>query len=287
MNDGWSPRSHAAFMAMFGALGALLTATPRAAVLAAEFEDRPACVLFSEGVDDARLLDRGWYDGEKFNIARDGARAGSGCIAFHWNKDKSPGFSGSRRQFEPSETIYLRCYMKLSRGWGWTEKPYHPHSMHFMTTENDKWRGPAASRLTVYIEPWNGKLRLAAQDIQNAGAPHGLTQGPLRGGYNGTTYDSQQTLFADDEWHCVEAMFQLNSLDLERDKPNADGVVRAWFDDKLVIDQTKVVLRSTDFPHMKFNQFLLAPYFGPGVLPHEQTLWIDELVVSKNRVGQL
>src|SRR3569623_1776258 len=114
MNDGWSPRSHAAFMAMFGALGALLTATPRAAVLAAEFEDRPACVLFSEGVDDARLLDRGWYDGEKFNIARDGARAGSGCIAFHWNKDKSPGFSGSRRQFEPSETIYLRCYMKLS-----------------------------------------------------------------------------------------------------------------------------------------------------------------------------
>jgi hypothetical protein len=35
-----------------------------------------------------------------------------------------------------------------------------------MTTENSKWHGPAASHLTLYIEPVNGKLRLAAQDIQ-------------------------------------------------------------------------------------------------------------------------
>ena len=39
--------------------------------------------------------------------------------------------------------------------------------MHFMTTENDKYHGPAASHLTVYIEPQEGRLRLAAQDIQN------------------------------------------------------------------------------------------------------------------------
>ena len=75
-------------------------------------------------------------------------------------------------------------------------------------------------------------------------------------------------------------MFRLNTLDLKRDRPNADGIVRAWFDGKLVIDRTDVILRSTDFPNMKFNQFLLAPYFGPGLLPHEQTLWIDELAVG-------
>ena len=71
-----------------------------------------------------------------------------------------------------------------------------------------------------------------------------------------------------DAWHCVEAMFQLNSLDLQADKPNSDGIVRGWFDGKVVIDRTDVVLRSTDFPKMKFNQFLLTPYFGPGLLPH-------------------
>jgi hypothetical protein len=158
--------------------------------------------------------------------------------------------------------------------------------MHFMTTENDKFRGPAASHLTVYIEPWNGKLRLAAQDIQNQDQPHGLTQGPLKGGYNSQSYDSKEDLFTDDGWHCVEALFRLNSLDRAADKPNADGIVRGWFDGKLVIDRADVVLRSTDFPNMKFNQYLLTPYFGPGLLPHAQTLWIDELAVGTNRLGR-
>jgi hypothetical protein len=100
-------------------------------------------------------------------------------------------------------------------------------------------------------------------------------------------YDSADVLFDDDDWHCVEAMFKLNSLDLKADKPNADGIVRAWFDGKLVVDHADVVLRSTDFRAMKFNQFLLLPYFGPGLLPHEQTLWIDDLVVGRERLGAL
>jgi hypothetical protein len=36
---------------------------------------------------------------------------------------------------------------------------------------------------------------------------------------------------------------------------------------------------------MKFNQFLLTPYFGPGLLPHAQTLWIDELTVATKRLS--
>ena len=75
------------------------------------------------------------------------------------------------------------------------------------------------------------------------------------------------------------------SLDLKKDRPNTNGIVRGWFDGKLVIDRTNVVLRSTDFPKMKFNQFLLTPYFGPGLLPHTQTLWIDELAVGTKRLG--
>jgi hypothetical protein len=82
-------------------------------------------------------------------------------------------------------------------------------------------------------------------------------------------------------------MFQLNTLDEKAGKPKADGVVRGWFDDKLVIDRNDVILRSVDFPKMKFNQYLLTPYFGPGLLPHEQTLWIDELAVGTKRIGPI
>ncbi len=249
--------------------------------------EQAAVVSFHEGFDDVRLLERGWYDGRDFKISGQDAHSGRGCIEYHWKPGTTvPDTSSAiRHAFAPTETVYVRFYIRLSKGWSWTGRAYHPHLMHFMTTENDAYRGPAARHLTLYIEPQEGRLRLAAQDIQNKDAPHGLTQGPLKGGYNGVFFDSRDVLFRDDRWHCVEAMFKLNSLDGKKDRPNADGVVRAWFDGKQVVDRTDVVLRSTDFPGMRFNQYLLSPYFGEGLLPHEQTLWIDDLAVGPKRLG--
>lgn len=253
-------------------------------VLSARGDD----VIFSESFEDSNLAKRGWHDGAAFRIAGD-ARAGKGCIEYEWTGPDA-GVSGSssvRHMFEPADEVFLRFYLKLSPGWSWTERNYHPHLLHFLTTENSKWHGPAASHLTLYIEPQNGRLRLAAQDIQNQNAPHGLTQGPLKGGFNGTFYDSADLLFHDDNWHCIEASFKLNTVDPKRDRPNPDGIARAWFDGKLVVERTNLILRSTDFPKMKFNQFLMAPYFGPGLVPHAQKLWIDELAVGTKRIGPL
>lgn len=243
-------------------------------------------VLFTESFEDADLPGRGWYDGTDFRIAS-GAAHGAGCLEYEWTDGRS-GVSGSspvRRLFRPTDTVSIRFWLKLSKGWGWSGRNYHPHLTHFLTTENSKWHGPAASHLTLYTEPVGGRLRLAAQDIQNQNTPHGLTQGPLRGGYNASLYDSQDVLFREDHWHCVEACFQLNTLDRAQDRPNPDGIVRGWVDGRLVVDHAGVVLRSTDFPDMKFNQFLLAPYFGPGLLPHRQKLWIDELSVGISRIN--
>ena len=241
-------------------------------------------ILFRETFDDDKVVARKWYDGNGVRIAGD-AHAGTGCIEYEWTDTKSgtKGSSPLRHLFEPTDRIYVRFHLKLSKGWGWSGREYHPHLINILTTENGPWHGPAASHLTLYIEPVNGKLRLAAQDIQNKDAPHGLTQGPLRGGYNGKMYDSGRVLFSDDQWHCVEAYFQLNTLDSGNDLPNRDGIVRGWFDGELVVDHMDVVLRSTDFPKMQFNQLLMAPYFGPGLLPHPQKLWIDELEVGTQR----
>ncbi len=241
---------------------------------------------FVEHFDDTKLLDRGWYDGEQFVLGSE-PFAGAGCIAFHWRDgDTKPEYSqGARHPIPPTDTVYVRFYQKLSAGWGWTGQNYHPHLMLLMTTANGAWDGPAATHLTTYIEPVGGRLRLAAQDIQNQDAPHGLTQGELRGGYNGQLYDSADRLFADDKWHLIEAMFRLNSVDRAAGAWQRDGQLRAWFDGKLVVERTDVVFRSVDYPDMKFNQFLLLPYFGDGLLPHAQTLWIDELAVGPERLG--
>lgn len=240
--------------------------------------------LFAESFDDPKLSSRGWYDESAVRIV-EGAFRGKGCIEYEWagGREGVQGSSPARHLFDPTDRVYIRYYLKLSKGWGWSGRNYHPHLTHFLTTENGKWHGPAASHLTLYIEPVAGKLRLAAQDIQNKDQPHGLTQGPLQGGYNGKFYDSEGELFTDDKWHLVEAYFQLNTLDLNNDQPNHDGIVRGWFDGKLVVEHTDVILRSTDFPKMQFNQFFLAPYFGPGLVPHAQKLWIDELIVTRER----
>ncbi len=252
-------------------------------------EPTPNPVLFSESFDDADLLKRGWYDGSKFKVVSEVAYAGKSCIEYRW-KDKATKphtSSGIRHPLKATDELFIRYYIKLSEDWNWSERPYHPHLTHFLTTENGKWHGPARSHLTLYVEPVNGKLRIGATDMENANMPHGLTQGRLRGGYNGKLYDSKDSVFNDGRWHCIEAQFRLNTLNAENDTANSDGVIRGWFDDKLVIERSDVIFRTTDFPNMKWNQFLLMPYFGPGLLPHAQTLWIDELVVSTKRVGPL
>jgi hypothetical protein len=244
-------------------------------------------VFFDEGFEDTKLASRGWYDGNRF-VLSDDAAGGKHAIQYHFQKGKlTPSdSSGVRHLVEPTEVVYLRFYVKLSPGWSWTDRPYGPHLLHFMTTENWRYAGPAASHLTLYVEPVNGRLRLAAQDIQNKDAPHGLTQGPLKGGYNGQLFDSRDVLFDDGKWHCVEAMFKLNGLDMAKDEPRHDGELRGWVDGKLVIERTDAVFRSTDFPKMRFNQFMMLPYFHHGV-PHDQTLWIDELAVGTRRLSQV
>jgi hypothetical protein len=234
-------------------------------VWAQEVRGGPPVVLFSEGFDDTELLSRGWYDGDRFAISNMDAHAGDGCIEYHWQAGSTTPqeSSGLRRLFEPSDSVYLRFSIKLSKDWGWTGRDYHPHLMHFMTTENSRYHGPAASHLTLYVEPHAGRLRLAAQDIQNQAAPHGLTQGPLRGGYNGKFYDSPRELFVDDRWHTVEVLFKLNTLDKERDQPNADGIVCGWFDGERVIHRTDVDETSCR---------MLLPKFDPEPDPSETVL---------------
>ena len=261
----------------------MLTATLLAAALALA-ADPAGKLLFTESFDDGELAARKWYDLAGARIVP-AAQAGKGSIEYEWvaGKPITVGSATMRRLFEPGESVYVRFHLKLSKGWGWSGRNYHPHLVNVLTTENGPWHGPAASHLTLYVEPVAGKLRAAAQDIQNKDQPHGLTQGELKGGYNGKFYDSKDVLFDDDEWHLVEAYFRLNTLDLTSDRPNRDGIVRGWLDGNLVVEATDVVLRSTDFPKMKFNQLLVAPYFGPGLLPHPQKLWIDEMSVGHER----
>ena len=105
----------------------LISAIAAAAAVAAlgayatEDEKKQPGVLFREGFENAGLHGRGWYDGGRFRIAK-GAFTGQGCLEYEWTsrRSKVSGSSVSRHLFEPSEEIYVRFYLKLSKGWGWS-----------------------------------------------------------------------------------------------------------------------------------------------------------------------
>ena len=107
--------------------------------------------------------------------------------------------------------------------------------------------------------------------------------------YNGKEWRASQVYFGNaagsqfkGDWHHIEAFFKLNSI--VNGLGVADGEVKYLYDGKVVIDQSKLVLRTGARPSMKFNQFILAPYIGPGS-PVDQTFWVDNLSVGSAMPG--
>ena len=83
------------------------------------------------------------------------------------------------------------------------------------------------------------------------------------------------------DWHHVEAYFKLNSISAGKGTP--DGQIRYWYDSKLLISYDNILFRTAQYPDMKLNQFLIAPYIGDGS-PLDQTMWIDELTVATSPI---
>ena len=270
-------------------------------------------VLFEETFEDTNWESRGWYDGPNMNITPEEHIPGSvhSCI-WHWKKsgDILTEGGGARVLFTPVSSVTLSFYIKHCGNWDWTGVNWHPHEFHFLTTVDDPFIGPAYTHLTFYIEVVNGVPRIAIQDSKNIDENRvgenlvGITENRAVAGGNGDSdgygnlgsypfgnvyrngkhwepgkqyFSNEKGSFYKGDWHHVEAKVRLNSI---RDgKGIKDGVIQYRFDGKLIMDYHDVVFRTGQYPDMMINQFMMAPYFGPGV-PHAQTIWIDELKIT-------
>jgi hypothetical protein len=105
--------------------------------------------------------------------------------------------------------------------------------------------------------------------------------------WNGKVWKANSVYFQDtagpyykNNWHRVEAYFKLNSI--ANGKGISDGIIRYWYDGSLIIERTNIIMRTGQYPNMKFNQFLIAPWIGDGS-PVDQTMWVDNLTVETTR----
>lgn len=286
------------------AVAALMPLVPVAGVADA------ARLLFAESFEDTHWTDRGWYDGPHMEIdAADDAPDGASVCVWDWQHagDVSPAGGGARVSLPPVTEVSLSFYVRHDPDWAWTGRGWHPHMFHFVTDADDRYVGPAHTYLTFYIEAVDGIPRLAIQDGRNIDEAHigadltAVTEARAVAGCNGDSdghgdgdcysagdhhangkvWKAPEVYFASEEgprnladWHHVQAHLRLNRV--VDGAAARDGVLQYWFDGALIIDHRDVVFRTGQHPDMQINQFLMTPYYGPGV-PHGQRMWVDDL----------
>ena len=281
-----------------------------------------ATLLFEEKFNDANLGSRGWYDLPSGGLTSltsaehiPGATNSLQVTFTQGGTSPSPR-AGGRHLFTPTDSVYLRFWVKHSANWIGSGKTYHPHEFHFITTEDDQYVGPAVTHLTTYMEEnyqsAGSYAVLETQDALNIDQSHinqdltnitenravsgcnGNSDGTpgdcyLNGGVydNGKAWRSANPVFLPTagpgykgDWHEVEVYFQMNSI--VGGKGQLDGVAQYWVDGQIVIDRHNLLFRTGAHPTMKFNQLLMAPYIGDGS-PATQTLWFDDILVMTAR----
>jgi hypothetical protein len=268
----------------------------------------PSAILFQEHFDTPKLASRGWYDQTEPTLSTaQHAGIGGSSVEYRFLAGATKPAAGSplRKHFAASDAVYLSYQVKYGAGWVGSQRPYHPHEFHFLTTLDDSWAGLSFTRLTAYVEENGGTPVVAIQDGRNvdqANVGKNLTSVSERravAGCNGSSdgyadncyradegfvnekkWKAPSKLFTDDAWHLVEAYFKMNTI--VGGKGVNDGVVQYWLDRRLVIDHQDVLLRTGTNASMQFNQLVIAPYIGDGS-PVAQSMWIDDVTVATGR----
>lgn len=87
-------------------------------------------------------------------------------------------------------------------------------------------------------------------------------------------------LLARNRWYCIEQYVRMNRPGV------SDGNMRAWVNGRLVMDRTKIRLRNVD--RLRIETVWLNTYHGGAeVSPHDQHLYIDNVVVARSYIGPM
>lgn len=269
--------------------------------------------LFEEKFNDADFRLRGWYGNTNLKLSYTEHILGNkGSAELQYNQGSKIPFSGSaiRKKFKETESVYVKYHVKYSSNWVGSGKDYHPHEFMLMTNKDGDWSGPAYTHLTVYIEQNGGVPSIAIQDGKNVdgnrlgenlttitekrsvagcngdsdGYGSGICYRVGSSFWNGKQWKGKKIYFADREgpyykndWHLIEAYIKLNKI--VNGKAVRNGMIRYWYDGKLIMDYKDVILRTGQHEDMRFNQFIIGPWIGDGS-PITQTFWIDDLLVA-------
>jgi hypothetical protein len=274
------------------------------------FGNAEAGTFLSEGFDDNNLASRGWFDNTRVDIDTSIKISGAGSLRLAWGTGQTnpPLALAMRRDFLPTDSLYVSMYWRFDSNWVGSGKGYHPHLIYILSDLDDHWGGLAQNYLDTYIEVSNLTPRMIIQDGKNINYMYGALPNNLSattenrdvggcngclsgsecgdssacyavgGGtyYNGRFWNGSRN-FSRNTWHRLEAYFKMNSISSGR--AVADGVMWMKIDGNYVINKSRMVYRTNGRPNMKWRTFVIAPWIGDGS-PQAQTMWIDNLTLG-------
>ncbi|MHB8056974.1 MAG: hypothetical protein ACYDHC_03665 [Desulfuromonadaceae bacterium] len=278
-----------------------------------------ATTLLQENFSDTNFAQRGWYDntGVKISTAEHISGSTSSAAFIFSTGGTTPSSGGAmRKQFPESDTLYVSYWQKYASNWMEQAGGAGHHEIYLLTNQDSAYSNLAFTRLTSYVETWGtaGKAvattpRVTFQDGANTNQTKinvdltKTTENRSVSGCNGQLDTNLQTtcynagngtywngkylsgasgVFSLGAWHRVEVYYKMNSI--VSGKAVADGTVTYWLDGQQIINHTNVVMRTGQYPSMKFNQIVIGPFMGNGA-PANQSFWIDDLLVSTTKPG--
>lgn len=182
---------------------------------------------------------------------------------------------GKRTGSEPEE-VFFRYYLRLADDW----KPHRGGKLPGIggTYGRAGWGG----------RPVNGRDGWSARGLfegMKAGrTPVGFYcyHADMKGQYGDNWVWNRDGFggLENNRWYCIEQQARLNA------PGKNDGLLRAWVDDRLVFEKTDVRMRDVDTLRIE-NVWLNLYYGGAWTAPHDMHVYIDDVVISRDRIGPL
>jgi hypothetical protein len=268
--------------------------SPGRAGLAANFTadrgvEKHPDVLFATGFDEGSAWKTRWNvaKGEIDTVERDekfGFKSLSGS-ALKINLRKGSNFGSDLRldtkKFgQEPDNLHFRYYVRLASDWNPTLDGGKMPGMAG-TYNTAGWGG----RRSNGNDGWSargGFLRIFNDDHPMRGLTQLLTyvyHVDMKDSY-GDVWIWPGALLERNRWYCIEQQISLNRPDA------ADGVLRVWIDGRMTLERKNLRFRTVDRLHIE-DVWLNVYHGGVDPSPHDQHLYIDNVVVARQYIGPM
>ncbi len=184
-------------------------------------------------------------------------------------------FPFKERTGEEPEKVYFRYYIRLADDWNPERGGKFPGIAG--TYGRAGWGG----RPVDGTDGWSARGLFGGQKDGITPVGFYVYHAKMNGKYGDNWFWSLNDFegLENNRWYCIEQFVQMNT-------PGKDnGVLKAWVDDELVFEKSDVRMRETASLKIE-NVWINLYYGGSWTSKDDQHLYIDDVAISKERIGK-